>query len=325
MTAVWAFNKAEDQDTRNLVYESLKAGKSRFGWSQKDEHDLRIPNNWTEWHSWQRFLLEIKPGDWIVHINTPDYGHCVAVQVESAYEFDEGLQCEWGTDFRHCFRINKETLIDFDRNDPNVLPTVNLRPRQRYHRVHNVKDFLASLDNLRKNRVSLKDNETREEFHLRESTAPYLAGIAELIHSMNKSKHLEGFLAKVFRKIPCVVHVRENGSGWGTDYGADLIVETKHSIGNLDFENKIVVQIKSYEGKHYDLDAVEQIKTAIEKFGASAAMLLSTASQTDALENRILEVANELDVRIDLIAGDDLARFVIRNAPELVFNLQNSI
>jgi len=322
---VWAFNKAEDQETRDLIYASLKTGKSRFGWSQKDEHDLRVPNNWTEWHSWQRFLLEIKPGDWIVHINTPDYGHCVAVQVESAYEFDEGLQCEWGTDFRHCFRINKETLIDFDRNDSNVLPTVNLRPRQRYQRVYEVNDFLTSLDNLRKNRVVLKDNETREEFHLRESTAPYLREIASLIHSMNKSKRLEGFLAKVFRKIPCVVHVRENGSGWGTDHGADLIVETKHSIGNLDFENTIVVQIKSYEDDHHDLNAVEQVKTAIKQYKASAGMVMTTAASTDALENRTLEAAAELDTRIDLIAGEDLARFVICNAPELVFNLQNSI
>lgn len=78
---VWAFNGVVDESARKLLVESLKAGKSRFGWSQKDNHDLRIPNNWTDWHSRQRFLLEIQPGDWIVHINTPSRGRCMAAEV----------------------------------------------------------------------------------------------------------------------------------------------------------------------------------------------------------------------------------------------------
>ena len=151
---VWAFNKAEEQETRDLIYASLKAGKSRFGWSQEDKHDLRIPNNWTDWHSRQVFLLKIQPGDWIVHINMLDYGHCVAAQVESAYEYDEGLKCWWGTDFRHCFKINTGTIIEFNRGNSNILRTVKLRPRYRYQRVYASDDFLTSLDNIKKNRIS---------------------------------------------------------------------------------------------------------------------------------------------------------------------------
>lgn len=30
---VWAFAKVDDDDARKLVYESIKEGKSRFGWS----------------------------------------------------------------------------------------------------------------------------------------------------------------------------------------------------------------------------------------------------------------------------------------------------
>ena len=48
---VWVFNKVDDLEARKLVYESVKAGKSRFGWSTKDEHNLKLKDNWTEWHS----------------------------------------------------------------------------------------------------------------------------------------------------------------------------------------------------------------------------------------------------------------------------------
>jgi hypothetical protein len=92
---IWTFNKVDDKKGRELVYQSIKSGKSRFGWSQKDEHNLKLKDNWTNWHSKQLFLLEVRPGDWIVHINTPQWGKCIAVQVLSEYEFDDGLQCSW--------------------------------------------------------------------------------------------------------------------------------------------------------------------------------------------------------------------------------------
>ena len=59
---VWAFNKVTDDDARKKVYESIKLGKSRFGWSQDDKNDLSLKDNWTPEHGKQRFLLEIQPG-----------------------------------------------------------------------------------------------------------------------------------------------------------------------------------------------------------------------------------------------------------------------
>ena len=57
--SVWAFNKVDD-DARKLVYESIiKSGKSRFGWSKKDEHNLLLKDNWTEDHSKQLFYCEL--------------------------------------------------------------------------------------------------------------------------------------------------------------------------------------------------------------------------------------------------------------------------
>lgn len=318
--AIWAFNKTEEAE-RKLIYQSIKAGKSRFGWSQKDEHNLRLKDNWTDWHSKQLFLLQVKPGDWIVHINTPNWGRCIAAQVLSEYNFDDGIECSWGTDFRHYFCIDIDTIIEFDRSDENILPSVNLNPRQRYHRIYATDDFLKSIDNLKNKTVKLNVGESREEYHLKNEIDKYLAEISNLIHEMHKSKNLERFLAKVFRKIPGVIDVNENGFGWGTDYGADLIVTMSTALGNLEFENKIIVQVKSFEGTHYDLDAVQQVKTGVEKYTGTAGMIITTADKSEQLERKIQETSEEIGVPIDLLASDDLAKFVIKHAPELLFKL----
>ena len=321
MMTVWAFNKVDDGKTRESVYQSIKNGKSRFGWSQQDEHNLKLKDNWTDWHSRQLFLLQIRKGDWIVHINTPHWGECVAVQVVSEYDFDNGLECDGYRDFRHCFEVDVNTIVEFDRRDPNVLPSVNLNPRQRYHRIHAVEDFLKSIDNLKHNRVNLHDRESKEEYHLKDKTERYLNEIVNLIHEMHKGKRLERFLAKVFRNIPGVVDVNENGFGWGTDYGADLIVTMHSALGHLDIENKIIVQIKSFEGSHYDINAVEQVKIGIKKYAGTAGMIITTAKKTEQLESKIKEVSECIDCPIDLLASDDVAKFVLKNAPELLFKL----
>ncbi|CAH7117720.1 Mrr_cat domain-containing protein [Vibrio chagasii] len=313
--AVWAFSKVDDSTNRSLVFESIRNGKSRFGWSQRDEHNLLL-EQWSDWHSKQQFLLEIQPNDWIVHINTPEWGQCTAVKVVGSYEFDEGVKSTHGTDFRHSIPVDSTTICVFSRRDDNVLPSVNLRPRSRYHRVYEEQDFHQSITNLRNNSVDLS-RESKGEFYLKEKTKAYLAEITSSIQQMNKSKDLELYLAKVFRKVEGVVDVKENGSGWGTDHGADLIVTFK----NLNFETKVVVQVKSFEGSHYSLEAVSQIEEAIKVYEANAGIIITTAVSTESLEASVQSLSDKIGKQIDLMAGEDVARFVLKYAPEMVFKV----
>ncbi|MFT5608504.1 MAG: hypothetical protein ACI9PZ_002318 [Parvicella sp.] len=313
--AVWAFSKVDDSTNRSLVFESIRNGKSRFGWSQRDEHNLLL-EQWSDWHSKQQFLLEIQPNDWIVHINTPEWGQCTAVKVVGTYEFDEGVKSTHGTDFRHSIPVDSTTICVFSRRDDNVLPSVNLRPRSRYHRVYEEQDFHQSITNLRNNSVDLS-RESKGEFYLKEKTKAYLAEITSSIQQMNKSKDLELYLAKVFRKVEGIVDVKENGSGWGTDHGADLIVTFK----NLNFETKVVVQVKSFEGCHYSLEAVSQIEEAIKVYEANAGIIITTAVSTESLEASVQSLSDKIGKQIDLLAGEDVARFVLKYAPEMVFKV----
>ena len=318
---VWAFNSVNESEI-GLIYDSIKKGKSRFGWSWEKEHNLKLPDNWTEEHSRQLFLLEIKQGDWIVHINTPEWGKCIVGEVVSEYDFDEGLQLSDGSyDFRHNFSIDTASIIEFERANPNVLPRVNLCPRTRFHRVYAVTDFCESIENLKNNKINLNDNESSGERHLKDKTKSYLKEISDLIHEMHKGKKLEHFLAKVIRQVPGVVSVKENGSRWGTDHGADLIVTLRSAIDTLEFENKIIVQVKSFEGKHYDLDAVDQIKTGIEKYEGAAGMLITTAESTGDLKSAIKKLSKSINKPIRSLCGAEVAQFVIKHAPELLFDL----
>ena len=45
--AIWAFSKVDDSENRSLIFESILKGKSRFGWSQKDDHNLLLE----EWNN----------------------------------------------------------------------------------------------------------------------------------------------------------------------------------------------------------------------------------------------------------------------------------
>ena len=317
---VWAFNKVDEEVARQSVYESVKAGKSRFGWSREDANNLLLKDNWTDCHSRQLFLLQVKVGDWIVHVNTPTYGNCVAAQVVSTYNFDDGLVNWEIRDFRHYFDIDTESIVEFHRHDKNVLPSVNLAPRQRYHRVYQVDAFLKSIDNLKTNAVELADNETREEFHLRAKNEDLLAKVIDQVHEMHRGSNLERYLAKVFRNIPGVIDVNENGFGWGTDHGADLIITMASTLSNIEFENRIIVQIKSFGGSICDPSAVDQVKRGIEKYDGTAGIIMTTAKATEELEDKIHKVSEEIGKPIDLIAHTDLAKFIIKHAAELLFN-----
>lgn len=321
---VWAFNQVDDENSKKLIYESINNDrKSRFGWSSENKHNLKLKDNWSENHPRQQFLLDIKKNDWIVHINTPEWGKCIAGQVISEYDFDEGLEfnSEGNSDFRHNFSLDPDTIIEFSRTDPNVFPSVNLTPRYRFQRIYAVDEFLRSIENLKNKNITLRTNESRELYYMRQKTEKSLEKITKDIQEMNKSKKLEGFLADVIRKIPGVEKVVENGYGWKTDHGADLIVTIESRIGNLQFDNKIIVQIKSYEGNHYDLSAVEQVKNGIKHYDGVAGMIITTAEKTKELEEEIIKVQGEIEKPIDLLCGKEVARFVVKHAPDLLFNL----
>lgn len=310
-TQVFAFAKIDDQDARLKVYEEIKNGKSRFGmWEQTKS--LR-----ENWFGKNAILLRVKEGDWIVYVNMPSYGKCVAVKAIGEYGFDEGIKCGWGNDFNNYIPVDTQTLIEFDRNNPNIIPSVNLAPRKRAQRVLQVNDFLASIENLKDRKYDSTKKADKSITHLQEKVSKLLPQITAHIQEMNKSKEFERFLHRIFSSMPNTISI-QNGFGWRTDNGADLLVEFENPIIGVNVTTKLIVQAKSYSGQHFDTNAIDQIVEGIKKYNADAGLLITTANETEVLEEYLRKKSEEIGKTIDVIAGNEVAKFVLRYAPELL-------
>lgn len=348
--AIWAFKGPTTADYAGEEYEqvthflniSFRNGIARFGWSSKDGADLHkldpkpfaeMDEDETECWNKARFLLDIEPGDWIVQINIPYWGACVAGQVTESYSFEQEDN-EVG-DFRHMISIDPASVVEFERNDDAVLPIISrrLKLQGRKWRIDYEQEFLQTIQNVKSGDLGKKENESVGIFYLKKDLAPLLSALTEKICETHPASHLEGLIAQVFRKIPGVTNVSEHGKykGWGTDNGADLIVTYKSglAISNLEKEETLVVQVKSYSGAHGEVNAVNQIGAAIRAFNANAGMLVTTGKSTEILEKAIEELSNRLskspeegglgkDIPISLIAGPDVAKFVLRHGGELI-------
>lgn len=328
---IWAFNKPSGKALQ-FVANSLKQGISRFGWGFIDNanlHTLKL-KHWremtkTELEIWKKtnFLLNIKKGDWIVHINVPRWGMVTAGKVIEEYNF-ETENNEIG-DFRHFFKLELDTIIQFNRNDPNVHPLISrkLKLRGKYWRIYAQKEFFETIKNLKNKSVDVADKSAIGLHYLKQEITPFFEQITRIIHNTHPEKKLEKFLADIFLNIPNVTDVKINGSGWGTDYGADLIVKYNSGLEILDLnkEETLVVQVKSYSGEHWDTKAVEQIKQAIKTFDASAGIIITTAKSTERIEKAIEEASEDINVPISLIAGDNVAKFVLKYGKDILYDI----
>lgn len=128
-----------------MVYNAVIAGKSRFGWG-----------NW-EVDAASPVLRRIKPGHWIVHVNTPDYGHCVAAKVLHGVAQDAGLEVAWGHDFQHYFDVDPTSVVEFERRDADRFDNClywPLRPRRKAQQMNPAieNDFFRFLDTIDRKR-----------------------------------------------------------------------------------------------------------------------------------------------------------------------------
>jgi len=330
------------KEIQHFLSESIKNGISRFGWSYIETADLTKLKDkpWQEMtdkeiNCWSQanFLLGIEKGDWVVHINIPYWGACLSGQVIVTYSFEEKGN-DFG-DYRHLLKLDKNSIVEFERNDNEVLPIISSRLKLmgRYWTIQYEKEFLQTIQNIKSETLGKKEDESVGVFYLKKDLSPLLKNITEKIHTTHPAGKLENLIAEVFRRIPNVINVNEYGryKGWGTDHGADLVVTYKSGLPilNLEKEETLVVQIKSFSGQHWETNAVKQIETAITEFNADAGLIITTAESTGNLEKAIEDLSNKLSkalqdtklnkpIPIGLIAGEELARFVLKYGQGLI-------
>ena len=322
---IWAFNDPTDNSMENderdqirkLVAESVRSGKSRFGWSQEDEDNLSLRNEWSpereKYGRPQLFLLDINKNDWIVHINVPEWGRCTAAQVLCSYDFDDGLKGNWGRDYKHFIGVKKDTVIEFDRNDSIVRPELSTRlklPGRRWT-IYGEEAFQKLLESLRKGTEPTPRTPETNLQYLAEDIRPLLSEIAQKIQSTHPNFDLEALVEKIFKGVPGVSNVeRKRGRA---DQGADLLVELEFG-STPGLVQTIVVQVKSYVGEHDETSAVEGIRKALEYYeNASMGLIVSTATSCSENLMRALDrLREESGKPIALLYGANLAAFFLR-------------
>ena len=315
---VYAY-KGETKD----IYPSIRNGVSRFGWSWYD-HEALIENGEKQWHKQHSFLLRIEPGDWVVHVNIPKWGWCVAAQVKESYYFDDGVKVEYsetGVDYRHCIGVDIDTLVEFDRNDPRVYPLISrkLKLQGRWWQIRDAEFFLQSIQRI-KDSAHVPHERSAGDYHLGIDIAKlvqktnFLGEIANLIHQTHPEKHLEDFVCDLFQRIDGV-QSRPNGRGWRTDHGADVIVEYDSGlpIDGLQETKRLVIQVKSFKWKMDNPHAINQIKDAITTYEADSGLIISTAPASDGFLEKVENLSEELEKPIAVLAGEDFARFVLQH------------
>jgi len=165
---------SEDYDNEKLeeiqefLTDSVKNGVSRFGWSYIDSADLTKlqDKEWQEMNEaeiicWTmaNFLLGVEKGDWIVHINLPYLGACLAGQISETYSFEENDNDF--NDYRHLLKLDKKTIVEFERNDDGVLPIISsrLKLQGRYWTIQYVEEFLQTIKNVKAELLGKKDDD----------------------------------------------------------------------------------------------------------------------------------------------------------------------
>ncbi|GJE62071.1 restriction endonuclease [Methylobacterium trifolii] len=327
MSTIYALKGPSEK--ANLVDEirkSLDAGEGRFGWSYLEEgHDdvdleriaakieqsgrdsltpLEIECN-------QAFLLGLVPGDWVIYINVPSYGRCTMAQVTRGYYWKHTAP-----DFNHRFGVDPTTVKEFDRNDASVQPALRARLvlQGRWWRIYAQDEFEFLRAALVSGITPRPRTQATSAALLGRQIEPLLIDITRRIQHTHPNYDLEILLEQVFKLMPGVRRVtRQGGAG---DHGADLIVEYESGlpIPSLQSQHTCVVQVKSYTGTHWDLQAVEDIKRAFEHYPiADMGLIISTADfATEAFDAEIQKLRRETGKRVELLIGPDVARMILR-------------
>ncbi|MCY3870056.1 MAG: restriction endonuclease [Gemmatimonadetes bacterium] len=321
---IYALMYSEDPARDAMTYNSLQNGVGRFGWSYEKTANLRtlqarIDNGDSltceEWDCYHPFLLDIKEEDYVVYINIPEWGKCTLARVTGPYFWSYE-----DDNFNHRFHVDPESVCVFDRNNTIVYPQLRrkLKLRGRWWRIYDLHEkFEFLIECLKRGEEgTLSTPETNIDWLKKD----ILSDITKKIQRTHPGSQLEFPIAEIFRNVPGVKEVKEQG-GAG-EHGADLQVIFEWEIPILEIQEQriCVVQVKSFEGEMWETKAVDQIQEALDYWNADMGIIVSTASSgSEALDTALNQLQQKTGKPVYLLIGEDVAAFLLRFGGQLLF------
>ena len=159
---VWVLKAFEEKDGRRGpsiegVFDELRHGRARIGWSYDDDLDLRIiRDKGGDLNEAQEaatkclpFLTKMEKGDVILYPHQPEEGKFSIVRVTGEYDYDDGLENGDFRSVRPCELVSGSPVDMYDE-----IVTASLRERMglpgRLSRVSDTGPLAYLLDNLPK-------------------------------------------------------------------------------------------------------------------------------------------------------------------------------
>ena len=314
---IYALRGSGVPDRDASTYNSLQEGVGRFGWSNVETADLKklqsrihAGDDLTEEERacYHPFLLDLKKNDYVVYINIPEWGKCTLARVTGPYFWSYE-----DDDFNHRFSVDPKSVREFDRNDAIVHPQLSgkLKLQSGKWRIYDLHEefehLIASLEEGKGG--TPRTPETNIDWLKKD----ILSDITKKIQRTHPGSQLESLIAGIFRNVPGVKEVKEQG-GPG-ERGADLqvIFEWEVPILGIQEQRTCVVQVKSFEGEMEETKAVDQIREALQYWGADMGVIVSTATAgSEVLDMALEQLEEDTEKRGSLLIGEDVAAFVLR-------------
>ena len=308
------------------VFDELKAGRARIGWSYEDNLDLRVLHDKIEQgkpldedqqdaRRCLGFLTRVNPEDYLIYPHQPDRGQFSVVQVKGEYDYStqkDGLEEDFRS-FRHCLLKTPNPVDMYDEIVPSQLRQRLGRPG-RFSEVYDTSALFIFLDHLPE-QGRLQDDSNRasvKRIHdgLREK-------LPEAIHREFSGADLSRrFCAELFERMgyrPEKVKMQEGPA----EAGSDVVVDVNHPL--LPDEFRIGVQVFSFEGTVEEWALQRKLKQLLwgwEENSLDYGILLTTGCCSEtaktALRNHNKKNPDRL---VRLIEGDELADLFLKHFP----------
>ena len=321
---IYALKYSKNPDRDAITSKSLQDGVGRFGWSGIETANLRTLQDRIdaedsltdeEWCCYHPFLLDIKENDYVVYINIPEWGKCTLARVTGSYFWNYE-----DDDFNHRFHVDPQSVCVFDRNDAIVHPQLSrkLKLQRRWWRIYDLQEeFELLIESLKRGDAGRLSTPDTNIDWLKQDI---LSDITKKVQHTHPGSQLEFPIAEIFRNVPGVKEVKEQG-GSG-EHGADLrvIFEWEVPIIGIQEQRTCVVQVKSFKDKMWETKAVDQIRKALKYWDADMGVIVSTASSgSEALYTALDQLRQETGKPVFLLIGEDVAAFLLRFGSQLLF------
>jgi hypothetical protein len=316
-----------DHNRRGYIRDEIAQGRLRQGWGYAEEQDLNLiaeelgRNGWrvgalseTERQAWRNQRMwpghwgRINIGDLIIVPKMPTDRQWTIVEVTGDYRFE--ISSEW-EDYGHVLPV--EVVRDAVSNANRGVSSRLQRTMRNRGRLWSITAYAADVDEL----LALDSPIDRPDSSL-ERLQDVMSDSLEFMRQRMADKfggnENEDPVHRLLERLyaPDTVERRSGPH----ERGADFEITRVDPLG-VSFTT--VVQLKTFQGLIDDLHALDQIALAVEQYQADAGVILTTADdETDEFRQARESLAEQLNVKVYLVAGDELARLFLGSLGDLV-------